>query len=393
MIEILKNNPRFLRFWIATIASQLASRMHSLILIWIIYKWTNSTMAVGIAMVAASLPSVLISPLSGSLIDRHNKITIMMIADFVRLSILVAFAYLSFENMLNTTIMVVGTIGISMASAFFNPASLSVLPTLVKSDDIPQANAIGQISVSSSSVLGPLFGAALIATLGVLNAFIASAILFFISVLLLLNIKDIHHKVQKLSTSVTEDIKEGFKLIKKYNIVYKMIGNTAIVNFFFSSTAIIVPVIAHADAKRIGYLMSAVGAGMLSSSLYLSYNKLRFKPNIILTNSFIIMGLSFILLGFTTNLYLQILEIFMIGVGLSIFNITLISLYQTKLPREALGKIMALISAISLSLQPISYGIMGIVVDYVGIMIVLAISGLVILISSWQVYNIKELNS
>ncbi len=392
MISIFKNNPLFFRFWIATIASELASRMHSLILIWIIYKWTNSALFVGIAMVAASLPAVLISPYAGSLIDRHNKVSIMMMADFSRLIIVLIFSYLYYINVLDTTWLILGTVFISLASAFFNPASYAMLPTLVHKEEITQANAIGQISGSASSVAGPLFGSALIATLGVSKAFIGAGFLFLISVLFLYNIKDLSYVAKKISTPILKDIKNGFKLIKQYAIVHKMILKMAVVNFFFSALTIIIPIMAKSDVKEIAYLMSAIGVGMLTCSLFLSSVKLKLKPNTILTFALSSIGIGFILTGFSSHIVLLILEMFIIGFMLNLFNITLIAIYQTRLPQASLGKIMSLIIAISLSLQPISYGIVGAAIGYVGVFKAMLISGAVILISAIGVYRIKELN-
>ena len=392
MIDIFKNNTVFLRFWIATVASQLASRMHSLILIWIIYKWTNSALIVGVAMVAASLPAVLIAPFAGSMVDRHNKIAVMMIADFFRLIIVLVFAYLFYIKILDTKLLIIGTIGISLASAFFNPASLAVIPSLVKEDEITQANAIEQISGSASSIIGPLFGSAIIAVLGVTNAFIGAGIMFLFSVLFLLNIKDINYIVKKATTGMLEDIKVGIRLVKQFAIVHKMILKMAVVNFFFSSLTIIIPVVAKADVKVIAYLMSAIGAGMLTGSLVLSGTKLSIKPGTILSASFVAIGGAFIIAGFTPLLVPQLIEMFVIGFSLNVFNITLISLYQIRLPRESLGKIMSLIIAVSLSLQPISYGIMGAVMGYIGTFYAFIISGTIILLSAIGVYRLKELN-
>ncbi len=392
MIDIFKNNTVFLRFWTATVASQLASRMHSLILIWMIYKWTHSALIVGMAMVAASLPAVLISPFAGSMVDRHNKVAVMMMADFFRLLIVLVFAYLYYIHILDTAWLITGTIGISLASAFFNPASLAVIPALVPEEKITQANAIEQVSGSASSIIGPLFGSAIIATLGVTRAFAGAGALFLVSVLFLLNIKDLSHTVEKAATPLLDDIKTGIRLVRQFAIVHKMILKMAVVNFFFSSLTIIVPVLAEADVKVIAYLMSAIGAGMLTGSLLLSGKDFRIKPGVALSFSFVAIGAAFVLTGFTSLLALQLAEMFVIGFFLNVFNITLISLYQKRLPRESLGKIMSLIIAVSLSLQPVSYGVMGAVMGVIGIFWVFVVSGAIILLSAIGVYRLKELN-
>ena len=392
MIDLFRRYPTFFKFWIATISSELAARMHSLIMIWLIYKWSNSAFMVGMIMIASSLPSVFISPLSGTLIDRHNKVVILFSADFIRMMTLLVFAYLSYTNQLNSMILLIGTIIISMASAFFNPASMSILPQLVKKEDITAANATGQISASLSSIIGPLFGSTLIVLLGVVHAFLVAGLLFLISVIFLVGIKDQSHKPENIENTVLEDLKNGFKLVQKYEIVSKMLSKMAVVNFFFSSLVIVTPLLAKGDASYISYFMSALGVGMLLSSLIFSSIKLTFQATHFLFFCLFVMGISFIGLGFLENLYFILLFMFIIGVVLNGFNIILISIYQKKLPQKSQGKIMALVTAISISLQPISYGLMGIFIEWFDLRNVLYISGVFIIVSALGILNVKKLN-
>jgi predicted MFS family arabinose efflux permease len=338
------------------------------------------------------LPSVFISPLSGTLIDRHNKVVILFSADFIRMITLGIFAYMAYIDQLNSIILLVGTIVISMASAFFNPASMAILPQLVKKEDITVANATGQISASLSSIIGPLFGSTLIVFLGVVHAFLVASLLFFFSVLFLVGIKDKNHKPENIENTVLEDLKSGFKLVQKYEIVSKMLSKMAVVNFFFSSLVIVAPLLAKGEASYISYFMSALGIGMLLSSLIFSSVKLQFQATYFLLFCLSVMGISFISLGFFENLYFILLFMFIIGVVLNGFNIILISIYQKKLPQKSQGKIMALVTAISISLQPISYGVMGVFIEWFDLHNVLYISGVFIIISALGILKVKKLN-
>jgi len=389
MFKIFKDNPLFFRFWFAAIFSQVASRMHSLILLWLVYKWTGSAMSVGLTMIASSLPSILIAPIAGSSIDSNNKITIMVIADICRMLLMIAMAILHLYGFLDIATIVIATFGISVASAYFNPASLSVMPSIIQKESLPQANAMNQISMSASAIAGPLVGVSIIASLGVLNAFVLGAVFFLASSFLLFNIKDGTHKEKVKKESFIDDIKNGWQTLKKYPMVYDMIAKTAIVNFFFASLIIVIPVISKGNATHIGFMMSAIGVGMLLSSVILSVKKITMDTKKILILSFIFMGLSFLALGISKNSYLSMVALFFIGITLNIFNITIVSLYQRALPLEVLGKIMSFMSAISLSLQPLSYGVMGIMLEYLGYTLVLCFSGFIITISAYQINKIN----
>ena len=392
MIEVFKRNPLFLRFWFSAISSDLGSRMYSLILLWLVYYWTGSALHVGLVMVATALPAVLIAPFAGTLIDRHNKILVMFLADSARMILLSMLAFLYFENLLNISIIVIVTIIISIASAFFTPASMSVLPSLVIKEHITQANATNQTSISASAIVGPLIGVSVIATIGVVNAFLAGGLFFLTSTIFLFGIKDNTKKTTINKTSAINDLKEGWIILKDYPIVYKMLDKVALVNFFYASLMIVIPVISKGNASYIGYMMSSIGAGMFIGATLLSFGKLNFKIIHKLIISFVIMGLSFIAISFHLHFYFVVAFLFIIGVCLNIFNITIISTYQRELDSKVIGRVMSMMAALSFSLVPISYGVMGAFVQYFGYSIVMATSGAIIVISAYRIYNARIFN-
>ncbi len=56
---------------------------------------------------------------------------------------------------------------------------------------------------------------------------------------------------------------------------------------------------------------------------------------------------------------------FLIGIFQTLFNINVITLLQLAIPGEMRGKIFSLISAVSFSLLPVSYGFLGFLSSYV----------------------------
>ncbi len=393
-MEILKFKD-FKYFFIGQLISQLGDRIHSLALLWITYKWSGSTAAVGGIMIATTLPGVAISPFAGSLIDRYNKRKIMMLADFLR-GVLVSFlAYSAFKGFLNYTILISITIFISIASAFFNPSALAVIPELVPSNFLTKANALNQLSGSGSAVLGPLFGSVLIATIGVPTAFLCNAISFFISMAFIFKIR-IKTIISK-ADNFWKDLKEGFSEINKNPVIKKLLIPIIVVNFFFSSVVIIVPAVADGifkmGASGMGYMMSAFGLGMFGGTIFLSYYKKLPEDRILLTFSFTIMGISFFLMGILLFFYVSLISLFLAGFCLNIINIILIVIYQQILDVKIRGKIMALITATALSLQPISYGITGIILDVISPSTMLIISGAVIIGSGYFIWKTRELDA
>ena len=391
---IFKENRLFLRFFLARVISQIGDGIQALSILWLSYHWSNSAFIVGMVMISVSLPGILISPLAGHLADRINRVKIMVIADISRLFLVGLLAFLSFQNELNLPLLMIITALISIASAYFNPASMAILPQIVKKDYIVKANAMIQISSGFSVMLGPLIGMGLIAVVGISIAFLLNALSFLASALLISGIT-VEFVGQIKNESVLENLKDGFKLLKTYPVVTKMLDKTIIINFFFSSITIVIPVFAntiyHKDAKGMGMMMAGFGFGMLAASIFLSSSNFKANIKITLISFLVFMGISFIVFGVVHNFYITLLSLISIGFCLNFVNVNIISFYQNILPNEILGRIMAFLSAISLSMQPLSYGVTGMLIDWLGVGVVLVIGGVVIILSALSIRSIKEL--
>jgi predicted MFS family arabinose efflux permease len=170
-----------------------------------------------------------------------------------------------------------------------------------------------------------------------------------------------------------------------------------ITNFFFSSISIIIPKIAegvfHTGASGMGFMMSAFGGGMLVGTIYLSMVKKLPTALKFMLVSFILMGSSFFLMGYIMNFNFSLVTLFFIGFSLNISNIKLIVIFQQMLDTGIRGKVMALITSIALSLQPVSYGVTGIVLDYIKSSSLLMICGIIIILCGFYLFRINELKN
>jgi DHA3 family macrolide efflux protein-like MFS transporter len=395
LIGLFSQNRYFFRYFLSRFISRIGDGVHSLALLWLSYSWSKSGLIVGLVMVSFSLPGILISPFAGSFADRFKRQKIMAITDIVQSICTFLLAYLSFLGHLNLIYLIGITSIMSLAQAFFSPASLSIVPQIVKESDITRANGIIQTTTSFSIVLGPIFGMGLIAALGVSYAFLINAVSFLFSSLLLYGIKTSSLKFKAQSMGFLDSIKDGLSLIKNYPLAKKLLDKTAVINFFYSSITIVIPIIAskiyQKGADGIGWMMASFGVGMFLSSLILGSIKRDFSPKFAIAFSIFIVGLGFFGFGLVDNFYISLISLFTVGFFLNFANVSIISLLQKRLPNEVLGRIMAFLSAISLSLMPLSYALTGFLVDWIGIKLLLGLSGLFILINAFRLFTIDEL--
>lgn len=389
--KLLKQNASFRNFFIGQVVSQLGDRIHSLALLWITYKWSGSAALVGGIMIGTSLPGILIAPYAGTVIDKFDKKQVMILADIVRFLILCFITYASYSGFLNYSILVTATVFMSIASSFFNPAALSVMPELVGSDRnmLTGANALSQIGQSASAVAGPIAGSALIAAIGVSAAFLFNTFSFVASVVFLLRIKQ---KLSRTRTSESwlKDIGKVKEVFAQLPLLRQLLVPVIIVNLFLCAITILIPVLAESIFKMgavgMGWLMASFGSGMFAGTIILSFFKISLSERVMVAANFILLGVAFAIVGFGGSFPMSVVGFILGGFCLNVVNIKLIVLYQMLLPPESRGKVIAVITALALSSQPVSYGVTGYILDVVNPLTLLMVSGAVIFVIGLYVY-------
>ncbi len=366
MFDIVKNNKNFRYFWYGQSISQLGDRIHTLAVIWLVYSWYNSGFMVGIVLIASTLPSFLLSPIAGNLLDKFNRKNIMIICDFIRMIFVLLLSILAFYNQINITIIILITIIISMGAAFFNPATMAIMPTIVDHSQLTKANAFYQLSVSLSAALGFMVGSGLIALIGIPVAFLINGFSFLLSAFFLFKLNYTHTKIES-SKSFWSDFKEGWALSKQIPLIIQLFPPIIIINFFLAAFYILIPILAEGVFKQgstgVGFMMTSLTVGMLIGAILISTMKIKVKAITIIFPSIIIIGGTFLFMYYFESYTNYIISFAIIGLFVNLTNIALIALLQRAVPNNIRGKVFGLLTSASLSAQPISYGLMGILVD------------------------------
>lgn len=394
MYSFLQENRDFRNFWLGQVISQIGDRIHTLAVIWLVYSWTKSGTALGLVLIAATLPSVLISPWSGTISDRLNRKHIAIACDLTRGALTIALAGMAHYNLLNMPVIIVMTALISIASSFFNPATLAMIPSIIPAKDLGRANAITQLSANASGALGFLVGSGLIAAIGVQVAFLFNGSSFFASALLIRIISYQHTRSIK-TLSFAQDLKDGWKVMQSIPMVARILGPLVVINFLFSSLSVLIPIFAEGVFKSgstgVGLLLASYTCGMFLAALVLSTCHIKANISRMVTSSLLLVGGSFLAMALVERLPLFVVALILVGFALNGTNICLITMFQKVIPGEVRGKFFSLLTAVSFSAQPISYGLTGWLSDLVEPSVILLACGVALLLCAGFIYRITEL--
>ncbi len=144
---------------------------------------------------AAAIPTILLSPLGGILVDRADRRNIMVALDALTgVSVLCAALFLSESNAI--AVISALLIILSILGAFETPTVQACIPTMLQGGNIMKGNAVVNQVASLSYLIAPMLGGVLYAMLGLKPVMYASLVCFFITALFECFIKLSYQRIQ-----------------------------------------------------------------------------------------------------------------------------------------------------------------------------------------------------
>ncbi|MXP76763.1 MFS transporter [Lachnospiraceae bacterium WCA-9-b2] len=327
---------------------------------------------------AATIPTILFSPLGGILADRADRRNIMVALDALTgVSVLCAALFLSESNaiaVISTLLLILSIFG-----AFETPTVQACIPTMLQGDNIMKGNAVVNQVASLSYLIAPMLGGVLYAMLGLKPVMYASVVCFFITALFECFIKLSYQHTQNKG-GVLQIVKQDFLssmqyISKEQASISKMLLLTAFSRFFVMGITIVglpflVRTVLGFNAKYYGAAESALAVATILGSIAAGVwaEKLKiYKLSVLLAflGIFIIPAGVIFLLPVTATIKYGVTIVSFCGMQavISIFSIFAVSLIQQRTPNHLIGKVMAYTSTVTLCVQPIGQVVYGFLFD------------------------------
>ncbi|MFI5261840.1 MAG: MFS transporter [Candidatus Limnocylindrales bacterium] len=147
--QVLRNR-RFLSLWLAQVASQVGGNMVLYGLTVLVAQRTASPSAVSLLLLTFLVPAVLFSAIAGVFVDRLDRRLILIVANVLRALLFVLMVVLD-ENLVMIYVL---NILVSTITTFFAPAEASMIPALVRRDQLLAANSLFTFTLQGSFALG-----------------------------------------------------------------------------------------------------------------------------------------------------------------------------------------------------------------------------------------------
>ena len=148
--------------WLGQIVSVLASSMSQFALTIFMYEKTQSATALGLMQVFYFVPFLLISPIAGVMVDRHNRKLMMMISDLGSGLATIGILLVLYFNVWQFWHMFVASIIFGLGQAFQWPAYSAAISTMIPKEQLGRANGMMSLIEAGPGVMAPILAGALL---------------------------------------------------------------------------------------------------------------------------------------------------------------------------------------------------------------------------------------
>lgn len=333
----------FTRFFIARIVYGLAYQMNIVALGWLVYTVTDSAFALGMVGLASFLPVLLASLISGHVADQYDRRLITMIGHSVLAlsSIGLLFCAWAGESALHLIYLLAGLIG--LARAFSNPASQALMPTLVPRSALGNAISWNSSAWQSSAIVGPALGG-LFYAFGPAAVFGTTAAMFSVAVVLIGLIETRRPKDTPREPHTLETALAGFRFIRSRPVIFGAISLDLFAVLLGGATALM-PIFARDILETgpwgLGFLRSAVSLGGVCMALALARWPLKRQAGPRMLWAVVIFGAATIVFGLSTEFWLSMAALFVMGASDMISVYVRQTLVQGETPDHMRGRVSA----------------------------------------------------
>jgi MFS family permease len=312
----------FAWYFASRLSNTLGSMMAGIALTFAVLDITDSASALGQVLAARIIPMVLFLLFGGVVADRFPRTLVLQLSNLLSALTqgLVAWLVISGSAELWMIITLEAVNGLVSAISF--PAMASMVPQLVRREQLQPANALLSMTRGGLTVLGPTIGALLVVTVGSGWALAFDALTWLVAAALLTAIKIPPRPAATERTSTWTELREGWSFFAGTTWLWAVVLGFAVLNAIHSGAWFTLgPALAKdtIGPQGWGLVLSAESLGLLAMTVVLLRVNVQ-RPLFVGMLACSLMGVPMIVLGVAPHLVLLLVTTFVAGAGVELFS-------------------------------------------------------------------------
>jgi len=335
--------------------ARTATTMVQLVLVLFALDRFHSPGLAGTVTFLSLAPGLLVSPISGALLDRHGRVKLMVVDYVVAAASLALIVGLGAADLLSEALLLATVTVMSLTFPLSTTGVRTMFPLIVPRPLWERANALDSNGYVVSSIFGPAIAGALVATVGSLWALALTAAFYAVAAVITVPLRDPLGRVPH--GALLSDAWAGLVYTWR-NASLRGLGiavSTANVanGLFFIGLPVLVLSRLGGGAAQVGQLFALMGVTAAVSVLFIGRVGTEGRERPFLSGAMLLTGIAYGAVLISPNLLFAALAMALIGLATGPFDVVLFTLRQRRTDPAWLGRAFA----VSMSLNYIGFPI------------------------------------
>ncbi|MEZ4561416.1 MAG: MFS transporter [Thermomicrobiales bacterium] len=394
------NSADFTRLWSASVVSAFGSAITRLAVPLLAATTLQATPAeMGLLVASESLPILLLGLLAGTWLDRRTKRPVMIATDLVRGVLLLALPVAWYLGVLRIELLIAVAFLVGCLSVFFDIASQSLLPMILRDERLAEGNARLYTGWSIAEIAGPGVAGWLVQVITAPFAILVDAVSYLVSAVMLFGMRPDEQETtlreDEAQPHFVRELLDGLRLVVRDPVLRATALATGLWNMFDGARwAVLILFMTRTlglEASVIGVVFMASSAGYLIGSLLPQRFAQRLGLGRAILAGIVLATPSELLTALASGPPLQATAMaaagfFLAGVSIPIYDINQFSLRQAVIPLSMQGRGNATMRTIIRGSLPLGAVIGGLLAERIGlrgVMVFAALGGVAAFLAIW----------
>ena len=261
----------FRLFWAGLTLSLVGGWMQQVAAPWLVYRLTDSALALGLVAFVAVVPAAPLSLVAGPLLDRLPRRPVLIACQVGLLLPPLSIAVLIWTGHIQVWHVVAAEVVRGVVSTFDQPAKQVAIVDMTGKEDAASAVALWMAAINVAKVVGPAIAGVVVAAVGEGLCFFLNGLSFLavIGALLAIRLPGAAHTERP--RSLAGSLADGVRYLTGERLLLAVAVLPLLAGFFVRPFQTLLPVFADdvlaAGARGLGFLNAAAGAGALLGAL------------------------------------------------------------------------------------------------------------------------------
>jgi len=342
----LKNRV-FIRLLTVSVVSGCCVSAADMAATWLMNSLGASPFLLSLMATSASLPFFLFTIPAGTISDLTNRRK-LFIAIYLWLAAAAGvLAICSWLNLVHPYVILISVLLLGIGFAFNAPLWASIVPEIVRKDELVSAITLGGVQMNVAGIVGPALGGFLLPIVGPAMLFTFNALAFLSMALMIARCYWDRPRPKAYLESFLESFASAARYVRYAPGMQVILTRNFLFGLFIAVVPALVPVVAlhhlRLQASQLGLVFTSMGIGsLLSATVLLPYARAKATPNMLTILASITLVTVFVFMALVPNLWIFLPVAAMAGISWTASASELWIAGQRAMPDWARGRMNAM---------------------------------------------------